>query len=82
VVIDGRRAGSVGATEAETALLLRALGAADGINFDGGGSTALALRYPDGKIRTVNTPVHGGVVGSERAVAGCLGIQETMSSEK
>jgi len=74
LVIDGRRPGSVGSTEAETALLLRALGAAEGINFDGGGSSALALRYPDGTVRVVNTPVHGNVPGRERAVAGCLGV--------
>jgi len=74
LVIDGRRPGSVGGTEAETALLLRALGAAEGINFDGGGSSALALRYPDGTVRVVNTPVHGNVPGRERAVAGCLGV--------
>jgi hypothetical protein len=74
LVIDGRRPGSVGGTEAETALLLRALGAGEGINFDGGGSTALALRYPDGKVRAANTPVHGNIPGRERAVAGCLGI--------
>jgi len=74
LVIDGRRLGSVGSTEAETALLLRALGATEGINFDGGGSTALALRYPGGKIRVVNTPIHGHIPGRERAVAGCLGI--------
>jgi len=74
LVIDGRRPGSIGSTEAETALLLRSLGAGEGINFDGGGSTALALRYPDGKIRVVNTPIHGQIPGRERAVAGCLGI--------
>ena len=74
LVIDGRRPGSVGGTEAETALLLRALGAVEGINFDGGGSSALALRYPDGTVRVVNTPVHGNVPGRERAVAGCLGV--------
>ena len=74
LVIDGRRPGSVGTTEAETALLLRSLGAAEGINFDGGGSTALALRYPDGKVRVVNTPIHGNIPGRERAVAGCLGV--------
>ncbi|MDR1251869.1 MAG: phosphodiester glycosidase family protein [Treponema sp.] len=74
LVIDGGRPGSAGATEAETALLLRALGASEGINLDGGGSSALALRYPDGSVRVVNTPVHGGVSGRERAVAGCLGI--------
>ena len=74
LVIDGRRPGSIGSTEAETALVLRALGAAEGINFDGGGSTALALRYGDGKVRVVNTPIHGRIPGRERAVAGCLGI--------
>jgi hypothetical protein len=75
LAIDGRRPGSVGSTEAETALLLRALGASEGINFDGGGSTALVLRYPDGKIRAVNTPIHRQIPGRERAVAGCLGIK-------
>jgi exopolysaccharide biosynthesis protein len=74
LAIDGRRPGSVGGTEAETALLLRALGATEGINFDGGGSTALVLRYPDGTVRPVNTPIHGQIPGRERAVAGCLGI--------
>ena len=74
LVIDGRRLGSIGATERETALLLRALGSEDGINFDGGGSSALALRYPDGRVRAVNTPIHSGIPGRERAVAGCLGV--------
>ena len=75
LVVDGRRAGSVGSTELETALLLRALGAAEGINFDGGGSTSLAMRLPDGEVRVVNTPIHGHIPGRERAVAGCLGIR-------
>ncbi|MDR2922815.1 MAG: phosphodiester glycosidase family protein [Treponema sp.] len=75
LVIDGRQINSIGATEAETALLLRALGATEGINFDGGGSSALALRYPDGKVRAVNTPIHGLIPGRERAVAGCLGVR-------
>jgi len=74
LVIDGRRLGSVGTTEGETAMLLRSLGSWDGINFDGGGSSALVLRYPDGKIKPVNTPIHSGIPGQERAVAGCLGI--------
>ncbi|WP_461255382.1 phosphodiester glycosidase family protein [Treponema sp. R80B11-R83G3] len=74
-VIDGRRAGSVGATEEETALLLRSLGSWEGLNFDGGGSTALAMRFADGKIRVVNTPIHGGIPKQERAVAGCLGVR-------
>jgi hypothetical protein len=74
LVIDGRRADSAGGTEKETALLLLALGSWNGLNFDGGGSSALALRGADGKVRVVNTPVHGGILGMERAVAGCLGI--------
>ena len=75
LVIDGRRKGSVGTTEMETALVLRALGSMDGINFDGGGSSALVLRYPNGRIRAVNTPIHGGIHRLERAVAGCIGIK-------
>ena len=82
LVIDGRRPGSIGATEKETALLLRSLGSTDGINLDGGGSSALALRYPDGKVRTANTPIHGGIPGKERAVAGCIGIAVNPSTEK
>jgi hypothetical protein len=74
LVIDGRRPGSIGATEAETALILRRLGAAEGINLDGGGSSSLALRFPDGRVRPVNIPIHGGLPGRERGVAGCLGI--------
>jgi len=75
LVIDGRRTASSGSTERETALLLRALGSWNAVNFDGGGSTALAMRGPDGIVRVVNTPVHGGFPGQERAVAGCLGVR-------
>jgi hypothetical protein len=74
LVIDGRRLGSAGATEAETAIILRQLGAAEGLNLDGGGSTVLALRFPDGQVRPVNTPIHSGIPGRERTVASCLGI--------
>jgi len=81
LVIDGRREGSSGGTEKETALLLRAFGSTDGINFDGGGSSALVLRYPDGRVRAVNTPIHGGIPGQERAVAGCLGVYSVFPGE-
>jgi hypothetical protein len=74
LVIDGRRGDSVGATEKETAQLLVNLGSWSGINFDGGGSSALAMRFPDGNVKMVNMPVHGGIPGKERAVAGCLGV--------
>jgi len=74
LVVDGRRTASAGSTEEETAAILKALGSHNGINFDGGGSSALAMRYPDGNVSVVNTPVHGMIPGQERAVAGCLGI--------
>jgi hypothetical protein len=74
LVIDGRQIKSIGGTETETALLLRALGATEGINFDGGGSSAMVLCCPGGKVRVVNTPIHDQIPGRERAVAGCLGI--------
>jgi exopolysaccharide biosynthesis protein len=80
LVIDGRRADSIGGTEKETALLLHALGSLNGINFDGGGSSALVMRYPDGSFRALNTPVHSGIPGRERAVAGCLGV--SLSTER
>jgi hypothetical protein len=80
LVIDGRRAGSEGATEEETALILRALGSHDGINLDGGGSTALALRYGNA-VTTANTPVNG-LAGRERPVAGCIGVSLNPSREK
>ncbi|GAB6391198.1 MAG: phosphodiester glycosidase family protein [Treponematales bacterium] len=75
LAVDGRRPGSAGATEAELGLMLLRLGARQGLNFDGGGSTALALRFPGGKVRTANTPIHGGIPGRERGVAGCLGVR-------
>jgi len=74
LAIDGRRLGSIGATEAEIAIILEKLGAYNGLNFDGGGSTSFVLRRPDGKIQIVNKPIHGGIPGRERGVATCLGI--------
>jgi exopolysaccharide biosynthesis protein len=77
LVIDGRQPASAGATEAETALILQRLGAVDAINFDGGGSTALALRAREGGVSVVNTPVNGLFsIGKERAVATCLGVKK------
>jgi exopolysaccharide biosynthesis protein len=45
VTVDGRQPGrSEGATPTEEAALLRSLGAVSGVNLDGGGSTAMAVR--------------------------------------
>ena len=44
VAVDGRRPGhSVGASFEESALIMRALGANDAVNLDGGGSTGMTL---------------------------------------
>jgi hypothetical protein len=75
LTVDGRRRRSVGSTEPETGAMLAALGARDGLILDGGGSTTLAVRFPDGGIAAANVPVHGGIPGRERAVAVCLGIR-------
>jgi hypothetical protein len=72
---DGRRPGSVGLSLAELGRVLRGLGASEGLNFDGGGSTALALGLPGGKVRLLNTPVHNRIPGKERGVALCLGLR-------
>ncbi len=43
-VVDGRRSESVGMSFEEMAAFLRSLGAWNGLNFDGGGSSAMVLR--------------------------------------
>jgi len=62
--VDGRGTGSVGMTLVELADAMRALGAWDALNFDGGGSTTLVI---DGRV--VNTPTDA---TGERAVGNAL----------
>jgi exopolysaccharide biosynthesis protein len=51
-VVDGHRHGSsVGLTIEELRLLMKALGARDAVNLDGGGSSAMVVRE-----RLVNSP--------------------------
>ena len=58
MTIDGRQEGySEGATKVETAEWLRKLGAWDALNLDGGGSTNLVIRGPDGRPKLVNHPI-------------------------
>jgi exopolysaccharide biosynthesis protein len=71
VTIDGRQRGySEGTTDAETAEWLRRLGAWQGLNLDGGGSTTLVVEGTDGKPLVLNRP--SGRV--ERRVANHLGV--------
>jgi hypothetical protein len=67
-VVDGRSTTSVGMTTSEVADALRALGAWDALNFDGGGSTTLVI---DGRV--VNTPTDA---SGEREVGNALLVRE------
>lgn len=57
VTVDGRESTSVGLTLAQMSDLLAQLGARDGINLDGGGSSTLAYRSPgSAQVTVVNNP--------------------------
>lgn len=74
LVIDGRQHKySLGATTGEVGQWLAALGAWDGINLDGGGTTTLVIERPGG-FQVVNRPIHGGKPGTERVSASHLGV--------
>lgn len=83
LAVDGRQTASVGATEREIALILSAIGAEQGLNMDGGGSTAFAVNG-----RLINRPVHRPFPFSffspnnERAVGVCIGIARRHEKEK
>lgn len=79
LVIDGRREGhSVGMTERELAELLKALGASDAVNMDGGGSSTVVAEDPAGTFVVQNKPSDGSELplplSIERAVADVIGI--------
>ena len=66
-VVDGRATGRIGMTCDELSALLREMGADDGMNLDGGGSTTMWLRGPG----VLNFPSDG----SQRTVGNHLGIR-------
>ncbi len=75
MAVDGREFGvSEGATLTELANLLLSYGVYNGVNMDGGGSSAMVIRGVDGKPRTLNTAIDQNVPGRERAVANHLGV--------
>jgi hypothetical protein len=72
VTIDGRLAGySTGASLAEAAAVLHHVGAWSALNVDGGGSTTMVVRDPDGTAQLVNRPSGG----YERIVGSNLGLR-------
>ncbi|MET8951071.1 phosphodiester glycosidase family protein [Streptomyces sp. NPDC004393] len=71
LALDGAAAYRNGLTLAELAATLRRLGATDGFNLDGGGSTTLVTRLEGESAVTVRNHPSGGV---ERAVANGIGV--------
>ncbi|BEV10351.1 phosphodiester glycosidase family protein [Asticcacaulis sp. DW145] len=75
VVVDGRQKGySEGATLTELTDLFVALGAADAINLDGGGSSTLVREGANHKPDVLNRPIHTGIPGRERPVANHIAV--------
>lgn len=75
LVVDGRQAGfSEGCTTVEMGAWFSALGAKDGINLDGGGTTTLVLADPQGNPQVINRPIQLGIPGRERPSGSHLGI--------
>ncbi len=74
MTVDGRQAGSDGAVDSETADWLARFGAWDGLNLDGGGSSAMVKADCDGSPRQVNVPIDAGVPGKERVIANNFGV--------
>lgn len=59
MVVDGRTAASVGCTQAQAGAFLAMFGAYNGINLDGGGSSALVKYVAPGVVNAVNYPSGG-----------------------
>jgi exopolysaccharide biosynthesis protein len=59
LVIDGRQDFSRGYTMVEMATLMEYLGADEALNLDGGGSSTMVARRPDGKVKVLNSPSDG-----------------------
>ena len=75
VAIDGRQSGySEGATDYESAIWLLLLGASDGINLDGGGSTTLVIQDSTGAAVRLNSSSAVADSGRERTVGSHFGI--------
>lgn len=70
LAVDGRTAASTGMSVTELAGLLHAVGAASGVNLDGGGSTTMAVGGLGRPVTIRNTPSDG----TERAVANGIGV--------
>ena len=74
-VFDGRQKNRAGLTTEEAALWMKWLGCSTALNLDGGGSSVMVLKDREGGIHILNSPIHRGRPGLERAVGNHLGIR-------
>jgi hypothetical protein len=72
VTVDGAAEAGNGLTLAQLADVLAGLGASDGVNLDGGGSTTCAVRMPGSDTVSLANRLPDGA--SERAVANGIGV--------
>lgn len=73
LAIDGRQSLSRGYTMVELAEMMQDLGADEALNLDGGGSTTMVARKPNGVVGVVNSPSDG----VDRWVANALEVTYT-----
>ena len=59
LVIDGRQQFSRGYTMVELAEMMMELGADEALNLDGGGSSTMIARRPNGAVKVINSPSDG-----------------------
>ncbi len=75
LVVDGRQEKwSGGAATAELGEWLKAMGCAEGLNLDGGGTSTLVMDFGKGP-QILNRPIHLGIPGLERPSASHLGVK-------
>jgi hypothetical protein len=76
VVVDGRQPGfAEGVTLRELAEIVRAQGALDAVELDGGGSASMVIAPSGAEPFVVNSPIHTRLPGRERPVATHIGVR-------
>ncbi len=73
LVVDGRQSFSRGYTMVELANLMIDLGADESLNLDGGGSSTMVAKRPDGSVGVINSPSDG----FQRSVANAVEVTFT-----
>ncbi len=75
VTFDGRTEAGLGVDLFDLADFMVSLGCDRGLNYDGGGSTTLAVQGAGSAAKVINRPIHGHLPGNERVNGNNLGIR-------